>query len=181
MLANGLSPVDALVAGAPAYAAGLPVLLTEAGSLSSSAASALEALDVEQVLVVGGTTVVSAEVVTDLEALGLTVERLAGADRRLTALAVAEYAKTNLGFVDTLVVLARGDDPADALVGGQRAGRDGAPILLTESVSALGSVNRGYLAAGCGTLFDGRVLGGPRAVSATVVDAAVAAPVCMQG
>ena len=157
------------------------MLLTEAGTLSSSAASALQALDVEQVLVVGGATVVSADVVTDLEALGLTVEHLAGADRRLTALAVAEYAKANLGFVDTLVVLARGDDPADALVGGQRAGRDGAPILLTESVSALGSVNRGYLAAGCGTLFDGRVLGGPRAVSATVVDAAVAAPVCMQG
>lgn len=180
VLANGLSPVDALVAGAPAYAAGLPVLLTEAGTLSSSAAAALESLDVEQVLVVGGTTVVSAKVVTDLEALGLTVERLAGADRRLTALAVAEYAKANLGFVDTLVVLARGDDPADALVGGPRAGRDGAPILLTESISALGTVNRDYLAAGCDTLFDGRVLGGVAAVSAAVVDAAVAASECTQ-
>jgi putative cell wall-binding protein len=143
--------------------------------------TALEALDIDQVLLVGGTAVLPAALETALAGLGIEVERLAGADRRSTAVAVADYARANLDFVDTLMVLARGDDSADALVGGPRAGRDRAPILLTAGVSELGNATRDYIAASCATLTGGRALGGTQAISASVLSAVAAASRCTQG
>ncbi len=177
VLANGLRPVDALVAGAPAFAANLPVLLTTGDDLSSAASTALEALDIEHVLLVGGPAVLSDAVVADLTAHGIEVERLFGVDRRATAVAVADYARATFDFVDTSLVLARGDVEADALAGGPLAGSTLSPILLTASPAVLGNAVTAYVDARCGTL-SGYALGGPAAISQGVLQAVAAASIC---
>src|SRR5680860_87032 len=61
-------------------------------------------------------------------ALGsIAVQRIAGGDRVATAIALS---RAVFDAADT-VVLARADDPADALVGAPLAARRDAPILLT--------------------------------------------------
>ncbi len=95
------------------------------------------------------------------------VSRLAGADRFGTAVAVskAEFPSGGAGAV----VLARGDDYPDALVGAPLAAARNAPLLLT-SGSSLPSATKAevvrVLAAG-GVVF---VLGGTSAVPASVAD-----------
>lgn len=98
------------------------------------------------------------------EANGIAVERVAGADRVDTAIAIAELEDAPV----PAVVLARADDFADALVGGPLAAHLGAPLLLTRS-SRLDD----RVAAAIGRLGPERVvlLGGEAALGAAVADA----------
>ena len=77
----------------------------------------------EQVVVVGGPGAVSEQVVRDVQALGLSVRRLAGADRQETAVEVFEFAEQEFGWTLEHVNLARGDGYADALAAAPHAGR----------------------------------------------------------
>ena len=91
--------------------------------------------------------------------------RVAGTDRIATAVAVSQdsFPAGNAGAV----VLARGDDYPDALVGGPLAAAKNAPLLLTEGSTlpaATASEIKRVLPAG-GTVY---VLGGTSAVPATV-------------
>ena len=99
IVASGENFPDALAAGGLAYGgvlglrqtAALPMLLTPKSSLSRTASGAIDDLDIEQVILVGGTSAVDAAVETALEALpGVSVVRVAGADRQATAVAIAE-------------------------------------------------------------------------------------------
>ena len=96
---------------------------------------------------------------------GTPVTRLAGTDRIATAVAVSQnsFPAGNAGAV----VLARGDDYPDALVGGPLAAAKNAPLLLTEGSTLPGATAteiKRVLPAG-GTVY---VLGGTSAVPATV-------------
>jgi putative cell wall-binding protein len=170
ILASGQNFADALAAGPLAYAADLPVILTEPGELSDAARQALQNLNIDHVLIAGGTAAVSAAVETEVRTLneGTTTQRLQGATRRETAVEIANFAVANLDFVETHVNLARGDDFADALAGGPHGGVDRAPILLTAGPTALGNAARDYLVANSDTLEDGHIFGGTAAVSAAV-------------
>lgn len=129
VLANGQNYPDAL-AGVPlAHTLGGPVLLTEANSLVPATKAEIQRLGATKVVILGGTGVVSAAVATELEGLGLTVERISGADRYATAAAVA--AKAAPGGAGT-VVLAYGQGFADALAAASYAAINGYPILLTK-------------------------------------------------
>ena len=93
------------------------------------------------------------------------VGRVSGADRISTAVAVSQdsFPSGNAGAV----VLARGDDYPDALVGGPLAAEKNAPLLLTEGSTlpaATATELERVLPAG-GTVY---VLGGTSAVPATV-------------
>ena len=99
----------------------------------------------------------------DVEAA--SVGRVSGADRIATAVAVSQdsFPSGNAGAV----VLARGDDYPDALVGGPLAAAKSAPLLLTEGSTlpaATATELKRVLPAG-GTVY---VLGGTSAVPATV-------------
>jgi putative cell wall-binding protein len=170
ILASGQNFADALAAGPLAYAADLPVILTEPGELSDAARQALENLNIDHVLIAGGTAAVSAAVEAEVRTLneGTTTQRLQGNTRRETAVEIANFAVANLGFVETHVNLARGDEFADALAGGPHGGVDLAPILLTAGPNALGNAARDYLVANSDTLEDGHIFGGTAAVSAAV-------------
>jgi putative cell wall-binding protein len=152
LLASGVTFPDALAAGALAFGAALPILLTDPSTLSPQAAAAIHDLNVQQVLILGGAAAVSTAVESAVDAMGVTTLRLAGMTRTGTAAAIASYAGSNLGWgstptplpagfpadaVFTHLDIARGDDAGggvDALALGPLAGSTKTPIMLTASV-----------------------------------------------
>ncbi|MCU1485241.1 MAG: Aminopeptidase (Arg, Lys, Leu preference) [Actinomycetia bacterium] len=175
VIASGRDYPDALAVGGIAYGAHLPTLLTPPDQLSPEARAALESLGVRRVLVAGGTGAVSGNVSLALTGMGITVTRLAGADRTATAAAVADFAIGSLGFDATHVELASGAGFADALAIGSHAGRGRTPLLLTRSAADLGTATRTWLVDHADTLASGHVAGGAAAVSDAVVADAIAA------
>jgi subtilisin family serine protease/putative cell wall-binding protein len=133
-IASGEGFADALAAGAAAGTLGGPVLLTARTTLPTTVRSELVRLRPRQVIVVGGTSVVTAPVMAAIEQAVPTaaVERLPGADRYDTAAAIAQFAHP--GGTD-VVYLATGRSAPDALAGGAAAVRDGAPVLLVPGVA----------------------------------------------
>lgn len=118
------------------------------------------------VVILGGPQAVSPTVEQQLRGrlAGRDVQRIAGADRFATAAAVSErVAAPGTG----LALLARGDEPADAVAAGAAAARAGIPILLTQR-DHLPEVTATTLSElGVRTVL---VLGGPAAVSPTVTE-----------
>lgn len=120
---------DALAAGAGAVGHG-PVLLVTRDAVPGYSADELERLDPQNVVIVGGTGVVSAAVEQRLRDLTPgTVSRRAGADRYATS-AIASSGEFSAPTGD--VYLANGSTFADALAGSWAAGRADSPVLLAQ-------------------------------------------------
>jgi putative cell wall-binding protein len=139
-VARGDAFPDALAASPWAYTAGVPVVLTQPGSLPGATSDILAECGTSGVYIVGGTSAVSAEVAAAIDALpGVpTPRRLAGADRYETAVEVARAAAgmgpngadaPPLGWHE--IGLATGVDFPDALAGGAATGARGGVLLLT--------------------------------------------------
>ena len=172
ILASGQTFADALTAGPLGYAKKFPVEITNPAVLSADTKAAFADLGIKNVLIAGGTAAVSAAVEAEVKALGITVTRLSGPTRQLTAVAIADYEVANAGFSRAHVNLARGDDFADALAGGPHAGKELSPILLTDTPTALGAAALKYLTDHSNTLASGHIFGGTAAVSDAVKAAA---------
>lgn len=172
LLASGQGFADALSGGPLAYASAFPLVLTGRDTLSPQASAAITELDIEQVVILGGTAAVSPAVQAQVTALGVDVRRLAGGDRTATAVAIADLAVDELGYSDTHANLARGDDFADALAGSANAGQEIAPILLTQTSSSLGTATAAWLTKHDDTLASLHVYGGTSAVDDPTVNAA---------
>ncbi|MFL0459537.1 cell wall-binding repeat-containing protein [Kytococcus sedentarius] len=147
----------------PDNGADSPVLLTRADRVPEVTKQALADLGAEKVVIVGGTAAVSTDVAAELEATGVTVERIGGANRYETSANVAtEFAPG----IETLYV-ASGDDSAyaDALAGSALAGDQDVPVLLTRPDRVLATTQEAI-----DTLQPQRivVLGGSAAVSDAV-------------
>lgn len=180
-LVNGRSFADALTAGAPAASQDnpFPILLTGQDTLPQTTVDALEDLGIDQVFVVGGPEAVSDHVRDHVRETASHVTRLAGANRRETALAVADFARGILEFTGTDTVVARGGEFADALAAGPLAGRRRAPVLLTPGADSLGGPARTWLNDMCPAIEAVQAVGGPAAVSeSTLADAVEAAERC---
>jgi putative cell wall-binding protein len=80
---------DAVAAGPAAAILGAPLLLVTRNALPDTTAAELRRLGPKRVVVVGGTTSVSGNVVAALQAIVPDVERVSGGDRYATAAAVA--------------------------------------------------------------------------------------------
>lgn len=170
LLSTGRSDADALAAGPIAYSQGFPQLLTVPETLSPEAAEAIETLDIDHVILTGGVVAVSAATESQLGDLGVTVERVAGADRYETATAVATKALA-LGHQAVTVDVATGADFADALVGGPHAGIALSTLVLNDPTGA-STADCDYLSAHSDTLSGpGTILGGVAAVSNAAADA----------
>jgi putative cell wall-binding protein len=168
---------DALAAGPLSSSQRMPILLTESGALNTHAKSALTSLGIKQVVVLGGPTIISPAVETELVGMGIAVRRVAGATRQDTAVDLARIAVGELNFPLTRVLLAQGDEPqfADALAGASRGGVLFAPLLLTVSRNLVGGATTEYIKANTATIATIDVLGGTSAITDTARDAAVAA------
>lgn len=173
IVATGEQFPDALAGGPVSYAAGLPTILTQATTLTPTAADALDGLGIENVVLLGGTAAVSQQVEDDIKAMGIDVTRLAGADRAETATKIADFGMDDVFdggplFDATHVNLARGDRFPDALTGGPHGGEDTAPILLALSPDVLGTSSCTWLEDNAPTLQTGHIFGGVAAVSGAV-------------
>ncbi|MCU1484491.1 MAG: hypothetical protein JWN67_1237 [Actinomycetia bacterium] len=84
-----VSPADALTGGAAAGRTHRPLVLVPTEGVPAAVRDAIAALGPKQAFALGGTAALSDRALADLRAGGLTVERVAGADRYATAVAVA--------------------------------------------------------------------------------------------
>jgi putative cell wall-binding protein len=191
ILATGQGFADAMSASTPAYRTGFPVLLTTPSALSSQASAAIQTLGITQVIVMGGELAVSTAVVSSLEALGVSVLRVAGVDYTDTAVQLADFLFTQgTGLHWTAppkgnVTVARGDFYSDGLAGAVVNGNTtspnvGQPLLLVLNPTTVGKYLPAFLTEAGKTGIDKRatakisnltILGGPLAVSTSAVTA----------
>lgn len=155
IVADGGNFPDALVSGALAAGAGIPILLNGSdGAIDPFTQQAIDDLGVENVVVAGGTDAISASLY-DAFAAQADAERVSGEDRFATAVAFARYEVENYDFGTEHFNLARADEFPDALALGPHAGLDFAgpsPILLT-AVDDFSQQTADYFSslAGCDT------------------------------
>lgn len=139
VLVGSSAVVDGLSAGPLAKLVNAPLLLTSANALDTNVENEIKRLLVnntakadlktQTVYIVGGTSVVSENVVNKLKQLGIKVERLAGDRRDTTSLAVAKkMAQKNAKFEKAFVIGAKGE--ADAMSISAHAAKEQAPIIV---------------------------------------------------
>lgn len=119
---------DALSAAGLGSALRAPVPLTATDALPTATADRLEGAEV---LLVGGTAAVSAEVEDQVAGVAASVERLAGADRYATARVVADQARER-GEGEGVLHVATGGNWPDALVAGAAVGRTGGLLIMAD-------------------------------------------------
>ena len=144
VLARSDSFADALAGTPLAAARGGPVLLTASDRLDlATATELLRVLDPgATVYLLGGTAALSPQVEREVRGLGYETERLFGADRFDTAIAIATR-----GLDDPdLLMITTGTDFPDALGAGAAAATGGGAVLLTAGADLPPQV-RAYLDA----------------------------------
>ena len=201
ILATGDNFPDALAVGALAYGQNIPIVLVRGGALSAGTTAFLdsETNAIKQVIVVGGTSAVSADVVTAVEAIkngavALEVTRVSGATRYDTAVEIAKLMRRSttldgFGLTITGVILVDGATSGNALTASAMAGNgtsaeagnalftargaDSQVILLTEGGSdTLNSATETYMASIKSVIGFVRAVGGTSSVSAAALTAA---------
>jgi len=132
IVANGEDFPDALSAAPLTEAGDAPVLLVQADSIPRSVADRMNRLtsSVDDVIVVGGTAAISAEVYAEIEDIfdDADVVRVAGDNRYATAAAVAD----EVGYGDAVAIVS-GQNWADAVTIGGWASDNAIPILLANA------------------------------------------------
>jgi putative cell wall-binding protein len=157
LLVSGQSFADALAAGAVAANENAAMLLTSPTQLPAATRDALTTLKPERIIIVGGTSAVSAAVMQAASEYG-QVFRIGGADRYATsAILAARFASASH------IVAVTGRNFPDGIVATSLAGRRGAPILLVNGDALTSPVNVRLRAIRAQNLF---VLGGRNAVGA---------------
>lgn len=154
LLATGKNFADALAVGPIASHKLFPLILTQGTTLGDSENTQLNDFNPTNVIIAGGTGVVSQAIETDLKAQGYKVLRLAGVDRTLTAAQVATWATDGIddslgnagtginapqGFDSTTAYITTGNNFADALSAGPVAGAANHVILASNSSTSLGA------------------------------------------
>ena len=114
-----------------------PLLITDPDELPATVTRFLENNDIERVVIVGGPNVVSSGIETDLRAEGYDTDRISGGDAYATAVSVAEQVGPTTGRPGNYdrygrtVLIATGENFADALALGALAYEGQHPVLLT--------------------------------------------------
>jgi putative cell wall-binding protein len=174
ILASGTSEVDGLAAAALAGRHNGPVLLIPStGAVSAALNAEITRLGATNIIIVGGNAAIAAAAETNLAAAGRTITRLSGADRYETAAAVATaVGAANVGnFPGTTrkaVIIARGDNAADALTASGVAFAGKHPILLTRTGSLDANASAAITALGATQAV---IMGGTAAISDATKDA----------
>ncbi len=156
---SGENYPDATVAAPLAAIAGAPILLTKKDSFPSVYKDVLEDWGINETVVIGGSDVISDDVVDTLP----SPERVWGQSRYETARTAAEYSFSH-GLNPYRLVLATGENFPDALTGGGLAARMRAPVLLTKTDTLSSSVST-YFRRHDDTVVKAYIMGGDAAVS----------------
>lgn len=123
-----------------------PILLTEGNSLTASTKDQLQKLKVKNIYIIGGTGVISNNIVNTLNSMNITVKRIGGADRYETSIGVA---KELTGGNTTGMFIVSGDTFEDALSAAPIASKLQYPIILI-SKNYLPSSVKNYAASNSG-------------------------------
>lgn len=165
---------DALAAGALAAERGWPILPTDSSTLSPAVRDWVSARNIVRAIIVGGQAAVAPAVAGELAGIVASVERLSGATRAETALAVAAERGAASASDANGVVLVEAEG-ADAWVGGLTAAglaaRRRAPVLLA-SGTEIPSSTRTFLSSGFGV---------EQAAGTVVVTCVIAYQTCEEG
>jgi len=133
--------VDALSAGGVAYGQKFPIILTDSTSstLIAQAQQVITALGIKHLIVVGGTASIPASQYTPAPTGVTKVDVTSGPDRSATSQMFSDFAIANGWATNTKMLLARGDDGADALASAPWAGINKRATCVTSTSSDPGS------------------------------------------
>ncbi len=175
IMATATDFADALLGGSLTFGRA-PVLLTDPVSLDDRNVAELRRLQVDDVVLLGGTAAVSQQVADDLSAEGFGVLRLAGASRFETAYEVALAVEGVRALLDQsrwparrTMAFATGSNFADALTSAQMSAHLGYPTLLSLS-DELPSDTRGFMEDNRDTFDRAFAWGGEAVLSQAFID-----------
>lgn len=157
VITTGLNFPDALSIASWAAGSGVPILLTEQESLPEPVAKYLKDNKIKSTYVIGGTGVVSDDVMSQLNG----AKRIQGEDRYATNLAVLKAFDGQYDY--SKIYLATGEDFPDALSGSALAALTDSPIILASPESL--PLTRQYMDSNKDKLNEAYILGGEGAVS----------------
>lgn len=163
IIASGEKFPDALTASGLAGAMGAPLLLARPAGVPASVKAEIRRLGARKAIICGGRVTLDGLVEKDLRGLGLTFERIAGADRYEVAANVAARIRTIKG-AGGRALMARGDLYPDALSLGPIAYQRREPVLLVLP-NKMPAATRKALGAGYTSV---AIAGGPASVSSAV-------------
>ncbi|MEE0451690.1 cell wall-binding repeat-containing protein [Peptacetobacter sp.] len=136
ILVNDSAIPDALTATPLAFAKNAPILLTGKDGLNKATAEEIKRLDAKDVIMIGGDAVLSSNVEKDLKALNVKVDRIKGATREETALAIAKRLD-GIKDVSEIAVVNGTNGLADAVSVAAAAAERNMPILLANPKKGL--------------------------------------------
>ena len=151
-----------------------PLLITPPDELPSTVSRFLDNNDIDRVVIVGGPDVVSSSIDSQLRDEGYDTDRISGGDAYATAVSVAEQVGSTAGRPGSYdrygptVLIATGENFADALALGALAYEGQHPVLLTPRAE-LHSEVAGFLRSA--DVDHAIIAGGTAAVSRSVEDA----------
>ncbi|MFC7439736.1 cell wall-binding repeat-containing protein [Laceyella putida] len=164
VIARGDLYTDALAGGPLAAMNYAPMLLTTTNALPAPVSAEIKRLQPSRAIILGGTGSVSTGVENTLKSMGMTVERIAGADRFVVSTNIASRMKAD-GFETDTAIIASGLNYPDALSASSPAGQIPLPILEVSKDSIPASVDSYIKANGIKNFI---IVGGPGTVSDTV-------------
>ncbi len=166
VLAYGLNYADALAGVSLAKAMNAPILLTNLKALPKETLEEIQRLGATDVIILGGTGAVGAEVETALKKEGLKTERIAGGTRFETATKIAEKMQAlseDKAPEDIFFVYAF--NSADALSVSAVAAVKGAPVIYLKTKGELDNATAAYLDSVKGKVKNAYVIGGTGVIS----------------
>lgn len=165
IIAGGEGWPDALSAAGLAGVWDCPILLTDGSYLTDCTKESLRTLGVSEAIIVGGPNTVSGNVEEAIRSMGISVDRIDGADRYEVNLNVYNEAKDS--WSDSTVAIASGVNFPDALSMSPVSFKEGIPIILANASGDLGdsqkeAVIQSVSGAESSTIV---IAGGPNSVS----------------
>lgn len=161
VITNGLNFPDALAAGSWASWRQIPILLNGASTLRPEVKEYLLTNNIKYVSIIGGTTVLSDELIEEIKLLGINVARTSGLDRYNTSVAIANkfFKGVDRAFVTN------GANYADALAAAPLAAYWYAPLILVNSQVLPAGINTYLSDSNLSNIKFVTVIGGDMAVS----------------
>ena len=136
ILVNDGAIADALTATPLAYAKNAPILLTSKTKLSAETKEEIKRLGAKNVILIGGTAVLTKSIEEELTKLGLKPDRVEGKTREETALAIAKRLD-GISDVSEIAVVNGTTGLADAVSVAAAAAERHMPILLANPKKGL--------------------------------------------
>jgi putative cell wall-binding protein len=142
----------------------MPILFSEKDNLRPDTMTAIQEWGIKNVVIVGGTGVISDTIDSQLKNQGINVTRLAGQDRYDTALEIIKYYAPSQGYKN--ISIASGEEYPDALTGAVFAAKNKVPLVLVGKDSAKTNISD-YI--NNHTIDNAYIFGGTGAVSDRVI------------